>query len=194
MREGATSRLYRGQVRVRESGSGVAAINVVRLQQYLYGVVGAEVPGGWTKAAYAAQAVAARSYALLMRHNARASPHAVGHLRHHLPGLRRRGVGIGVAKPSGRRHRRQVPQLRRSPGVDDVLLRRRRLHRRGVAAVPGRQAGPLRRCRHRSRELGPCLADVGDGEDHRGELAAARPPRLPSSWPPGTVSGAGADE
>ncbi len=73
LREGATSRLYRGQVRVHEWASGVTAINVVRLQQYLYGVVGAEVPGGWTKAAYAAQAVAARSYALLMRHNARAS-------------------------------------------------------------------------------------------------------------------------
>jgi stage II sporulation protein D len=73
VREGATSRRYRGEVTVHESGSGVVAINVVRLQQYLYGVVGAEVPGGWTNAAYAAQAVAARSYALLMRHNARAS-------------------------------------------------------------------------------------------------------------------------
>lgn len=71
VRVGSSDRAYRGLVRVEPYGSGVVAVNVVRLQQYLYGVVGAEVPGGWTAAAYRAQAVAARSYALLMRHIAR---------------------------------------------------------------------------------------------------------------------------
>jgi stage II sporulation protein D len=73
IREGTAVRVYRGQVRVMRYGSGVAAVNLVRLQDYLYGVVGAEVPGGWTAAAYRAQAVAARSYALLLRKNARAA-------------------------------------------------------------------------------------------------------------------------
>jgi SpoIID/LytB domain protein len=73
VREGTGVRVYRGQVRVMAYGSGLAAINLLRLQDYLYGVVGAEVPGGWTTAAYRAQAVAARSYALLLRANARAA-------------------------------------------------------------------------------------------------------------------------
>src|SRR4029077_6521059 len=39
------------------------AINVVPLEQYLYGVVPAEMPNTWLPAALQAQAVAARSYA-----------------------------------------------------------------------------------------------------------------------------------
>lgn len=71
VRNGGADRDYHGYLRVQPYGSGVAAVNVVRLQQYLYGVVGAEVPDGWTRAAYRAQAVAARSYALLLRQIAR---------------------------------------------------------------------------------------------------------------------------
>ena len=57
-------RAYRGQIVVDEPGKKLRAINVLPLEQYLYGVVPAEMPSTWLDAALAAQAVAARSYAL----------------------------------------------------------------------------------------------------------------------------------
>ncbi|MFZ0323502.1 MAG: SpoIID/LytB domain-containing protein, partial [Actinomycetes bacterium] len=69
---GATTR-YRGFVDVRTNGNGLQVLNDVMLEDYLGAVVSAEDPGGWTRAAYSAQAVAARSYALLSQQIARAS-------------------------------------------------------------------------------------------------------------------------
>jgi stage II sporulation protein D len=60
-------RAYRGQLLVDVVNGRLRAINVLPLEQYLYGVVPAEMPATWLPAAIEAQAVAARSYALASR-------------------------------------------------------------------------------------------------------------------------------
>jgi stage II sporulation protein D len=60
-------RPYRGDVVVDSDGAGLSVVNVVGLQQYLYGVVPSEMPPAWSPEALKAQAVAARSYALATR-------------------------------------------------------------------------------------------------------------------------------
>jgi stage II sporulation protein D len=60
-------RRYRGRILVDVPGKKLRAINILPLQQYLYGVVPAEMPSTWVPAALDAQAVAARSYALASR-------------------------------------------------------------------------------------------------------------------------------
>ena len=60
-------RRYRGRIVVDVPNKKLRAINVLPLQQYLYGVVTAEMPYTWLPAALQAQAVAARSYALASR-------------------------------------------------------------------------------------------------------------------------------
>lgn len=54
---------YRGGVLLRREGNEVQAINVVDLEDYLRGVVAAEMPASWPASALAAQAVIARTYA-----------------------------------------------------------------------------------------------------------------------------------
>jgi SpoIID/LytB domain protein len=58
---------YRGRIVVDVPNKKLRAINVLGLQQYLYGVVPAEMPSAWLPAALQAQAVAARSFALASR-------------------------------------------------------------------------------------------------------------------------------
>jgi stage II sporulation protein D len=58
---------YRGTIQVDLSGGRLRAINVVGLEQYLYGVVPAEVPDDWPAEVLKTQAVAARTYALATR-------------------------------------------------------------------------------------------------------------------------------
>jgi len=60
-------RRYRGAIQVDVKGGRLRAINVVGLEQYLYGVVPSEVPDDWPAEALKAQAVAARSYAVSTR-------------------------------------------------------------------------------------------------------------------------------
>jgi stage II sporulation protein D len=60
-------RRYRGSIQVDVKDGRLRAINVVGLEQYLYGVVPAEVPDDWAAEVLKAQAVAARSYALATR-------------------------------------------------------------------------------------------------------------------------------
>jgi stage II sporulation protein D len=60
---------YRGRVLLILRENGVRAINYVMLQEYLYSVVGAEMSPSWPLEALKAQAIAARSYALV--HNVR---------------------------------------------------------------------------------------------------------------------------
>ncbi|MDX2212332.1 MAG: SpoIID/LytB domain-containing protein [Oculatellaceae cyanobacterium bins.114] len=60
-------RWYRGRTLVVATGSGVTAVNYVDLEQYLYSVVGGEMPTNWPLEALKAQAVSARSYALYQR-------------------------------------------------------------------------------------------------------------------------------
>jgi stage II sporulation protein D len=59
--------LYRGQIQVDVVSGKLRAINVVGLEQYLYGVVPSEMPFSWAPEALKAQAVVARSYALATR-------------------------------------------------------------------------------------------------------------------------------
>ncbi|MGH2936004.1 MAG: SpoIID/LytB domain-containing protein [Gaiellaceae bacterium] len=61
------ARPYRGQLLVDVVDGRLRAIDVVALEDYLYGVVPAEMPSTWSPAALQAQAVAARSYALATR-------------------------------------------------------------------------------------------------------------------------------
>jgi stage II sporulation protein D len=60
-------RAYRGRISVDVVDGKLRAIDVVGLEQYLDGVVPAEMPASWAPEALKAQAVAARSYALATR-------------------------------------------------------------------------------------------------------------------------------
>jgi stage II sporulation protein D len=64
--------LYRGSMRMVVSGTAVQAINVVALDDYVQGVVPAEMPPLWQIEAVKAQAVAARSYGIRHMHPERA--------------------------------------------------------------------------------------------------------------------------
>ena len=55
---------YRGKLAVSNDGKLVQVIDTVGLEQYVKGVVPAEMPSNWSPEALKAQAVAARSYAL----------------------------------------------------------------------------------------------------------------------------------
>jgi stage II sporulation protein D len=57
-------RAYHGTLVLRHAGARLAVVNTVPLDEYVRGVVGGEMPYRWSIAALAAQAVAARSYAL----------------------------------------------------------------------------------------------------------------------------------
>lgn len=69
-------RIYRGVLEVTAGSSSVLVVNRLLLEQYLRSVVSSEVPSSWTPSALRAQAVAARSYALLAQINARAANRA----------------------------------------------------------------------------------------------------------------------
>jgi stage II sporulation protein D len=58
---------YRGSIQIDVTGGKLRAINMVGLEQYLYGVVPSEMPFKWLPEALKAQAVVARSYALATR-------------------------------------------------------------------------------------------------------------------------------
>jgi stage II sporulation protein D len=60
-------RAYRGRILVDVVDGKLRAINIVPLEQYLYGVVPAEMPSTWLPDALDAQAIASRSYALATR-------------------------------------------------------------------------------------------------------------------------------
>jgi len=59
---------YRGSLTLDRAAGRLAVVNTVPLERYLRGVVPSEMPAGWSPAAYKAQAVAARSYALASLH------------------------------------------------------------------------------------------------------------------------------
>jgi stage II sporulation protein D len=55
---------YRGALQFSRAGGGVQTVNAVGLDDYVRGVVAAEMPSSWATAALQAQAVAARTYAI----------------------------------------------------------------------------------------------------------------------------------
>jgi stage II sporulation protein D len=64
---GARNGLYRGAMVLSRDGRAILVVNSVGVEQYLYGVVPAEMPASWPAEALKAQAVVARSYALRSR-------------------------------------------------------------------------------------------------------------------------------
>jgi stage II sporulation protein D len=58
-------RWYRGAVQIVAQSTGIVAVNHVDLESYLYSVVGSEMPAFWPAEALKAQAITARSYALV---------------------------------------------------------------------------------------------------------------------------------
>ncbi len=58
-------RWYRGSVQLVAQSDGILAVNHVDLEAYLYSVVGSEMPAFWPAEALKAQAITARSYALV---------------------------------------------------------------------------------------------------------------------------------
>ena len=59
-------RVYRGRIEIgRYNKSTLTAVNIVPLEEYLYGVVPSEMSSTWHEEALKAQAVCARSYALM---------------------------------------------------------------------------------------------------------------------------------
>jgi stage II sporulation protein D len=62
-------RWYRGTTCVVPTSGGLTAVNYVDLENYLYSVVGSEMPTDWSLEALKSQAVAARSYVLYQRNN-----------------------------------------------------------------------------------------------------------------------------
>ena len=145
---------------------------------YLRSVVPAESPAYWQSAALRAQAVAARTYAAYGR--ARSTGAQLGHLRHHrlpgLPGHRERG---GEHHEGGPGHRQPDPHAVRPADPGRVLRVERRLDGGRGAAVPGRQAGPVRRGRRREPER-----ELDDPADRGGP---ARP--LPAGRQPDRAAG-----
>ena len=68
---------YPGRLRLLVVRGRLAVVNVLDLETYLAGVVGAEMPANWPEEALKAQAVAARTYAL---YAVRKHPHSPWHL------------------------------------------------------------------------------------------------------------------
>jgi SpoIID/LytB domain protein len=60
----AVNRSYRGSLEFRSAAPGITLINILNIEEYLYGVVPSEVPYFWPAEALKAQAIAARSYTL----------------------------------------------------------------------------------------------------------------------------------
>jgi stage II sporulation protein D len=60
---------FRGKLKLilHPDGNNLDAVNLVPLEPYLAGVIGAEMPGYWEPAALAAQAIAARTYCLYIK-------------------------------------------------------------------------------------------------------------------------------
>ena len=69
---------YRGRLEVQPLNGGLAAVNVVDLEEYLQGVLKDEIPPGWPAEAARAMAVAARTYAIYMMEQ---NPAGLFHLR-----------------------------------------------------------------------------------------------------------------
>mgnify|MGYP001224371112 FL=1 len=59
-----SGRTYRGEFEIGAHNGQLAVVNIVGLEEYLYAVVGAEMPASFHEEALKAQAVAARTYAL----------------------------------------------------------------------------------------------------------------------------------
>jgi stage II sporulation protein D len=60
----ATGGTYRGRLEIRPGAGGLMAVNAIGLEEYVAGVIAAEMPASWPAEALRAQAIAARTYAI----------------------------------------------------------------------------------------------------------------------------------
>lgn len=70
LRRGQEEPMYRGSLEITRHAQGLQVINVVKMEEYLLGVVPSEMPAGYPIEALKAQAVCARSYAHRAMQNA----------------------------------------------------------------------------------------------------------------------------
>jgi stage II sporulation protein D len=69
---------YRGLLEIRRKGNGrLLVVNELDLEDYLKGVIAAEIPSGWEMEALKAQAVASRTYALYQKRTAGRRPYHI---------------------------------------------------------------------------------------------------------------------
>ncbi|MDR2551777.1 MAG: SpoIID/LytB domain-containing protein [Treponema sp.] len=61
------NRIYRGSLEFRPAPGGMTVVNVVPMEEYLYGVIPSEMPASWPAESLKAQTIAARSYSLANR-------------------------------------------------------------------------------------------------------------------------------
>jgi SpoIID/LytB domain protein len=61
---GGAARTYRGSIEFRPRPEGITLVNSLNIEEYLYGVIPAEMPASWPREALKAQAIAARAYTL----------------------------------------------------------------------------------------------------------------------------------
>lgn len=120
---------YRGAIDVAASGGRLWAVNSVRLEDYLRGVVGREVSPAWPPAALQAQAVAARTFALLIR--AQAERASQGRALYHLTA----GTGDQVYGGIGAEHPAVDAAVKSTEG--EVLVYRGALARAFFHAASG---------------------------------------------------------
>lgn len=74
---------YRGRFQVSAQNGAMVILNVVPLEEYLYGVVPEEAVPSWPKAALEAQAVAARTYALHTMEENKGKPYDISTTTNH---------------------------------------------------------------------------------------------------------------
>ena len=148
---GLSSGTYRGAFELRGgAGGGVTAVNALPIDDYIKGVIAAEMPSSWHPQALRAQAVTARTYAL-------STSKTSGGVFDQYPDTRSqvyRGVSRGDVGQQRRRGRHLAPDpdLRRQARGDLLLLHLRRQDRerrelvRGLLAqaVAQEQGRPLR--------------------------------------------------
>ena len=108
---GKDAALGRGQAVPRPAASSprpaakLQVVNALKLEQYVKGVVGLEMPSTWPAEALEAQAVAARTYALARLTAGRHGAHLRRLRRHAQPGLRRHRGRDARGLEGGRRDR-----------------------------------------------------------------------------------------
>ena len=166
-------RAYRGRILLDVVDGKLRAINIVPLEQYLDGVVPAEMPSSWLPNALDAQAVASRSYALATRQLA--APFDV-----YSDTRSQMYLGIGAEQPvhHGRRHgdgRTGAPVQGRGRHHRLLLqLRRRDELQRGRL---GRQADALSRVRPGPVRRDLAVPRLGSGARHRPDSRQGSPRR-----------------
>ncbi len=188
LRNGGGEVVYRGVLEARRSAARdkLRAISAVLVDDYVKSVVSAEVPAGWSTAAYQAQAVAARSYGLFKRTAAVAAGSAW-----HICDSTTCQVYNGYSGETSAEAKAatatagQYLSYGGAPDLRRVQLGQRRLELRRWQALPGGQGRPLRRRRDGHGQLGSPLDEGRRCGDRPGRLSRAGLPSAHRGRRPG---------